>query len=352
MIHQFVPMLHLRDAVGRHTLGVQAELERRGVESRIYVELEDPETADRTRDVATYPFEARPGDILVYQFATASDMAGWLSQRGEPLVVNYHNITPASCFAPWDNGLARHQVRAKSELTLLAASARAGVAVSEFNRRDLEAAGYRETAVVPPIVPGLEGRTDRREPEGPRPRLRSGRWLAVGRVAPNKAVEDAMAALFAYRMRHDPQAELQVIGRPAIPAYSRALQHYAATLGVADAVHFDTKVSDEGLAAAYRSADVLVVTSEHEGFCLPVVEAMAHRLPVVAFRAGALAEVLGDAGVLVDTKDPMVLADTVRRLQVDPAWRTQVVEAGSARLPMIGLEQAASRLVDLIQAAG
>jgi L-malate glycosyltransferase len=363
-VHQFVPMLHVGDAVGQHTLAVQRILRSRGIESEIYVELDDAETVGSTRPASTYA--DRPDDVLVYQFATASALADRLLTTGGRLVVNYHNVTPPELFAPWDNGLARHQVRARQELADLAERAVLGVAVSEVNRADLMAAGFAATEVVPPIVGLLDtGRSIDGEPAGHRsndgesapvaqraggrrPREKGARWLAVGRLAPNKAVEDTVAALLAYRARHDTDATLRVIGKPTLPAYVDALHRYVADLGLADAVQFAGKVTDAALADAYDSADVLVVSSEHEGYCLPVVEAMAHGLPVVAYREGALPEVLGDAGVLLDDKDPVVVADAVRDVQVGAARRAALVDAGRRRLPELGLAGAGDRLVDLL----
>ncbi len=352
-IHQFVPMLHVGDAVGQHTLAIQRILRSRGIESEIYVELDDSETVGSTRPASTYA--DRPDDVLVYQFATASALADRLLATSGRLVVNYHNVTPPDLFAPWDNGLARHQVRAQQELAALADRAVLGVAVSEVNRADLSAAGFAATEVVPPIVGGLDVAALERRRSGPpaagrrsAPRVSGARWLAVGRLAPNKAVEDTVAALLGYRARHDAAATLLVIGKPALSPYVDALHRYVADLGLADAVTFAGKVTDAVLADAYDSADVLVVSSEHEGYCLPVVEAMAHGLPVVAYREGALPEVLGDAGVLLDDKDPVVMADAIRAVQVDAVRRTALVEAGWRRLPALGLAGAGDRLVDLL----
>lgn len=356
-VHQFVPMLHLGDAVGQHTEELQALLRSRGVRSEIYVELEDPETGHLTRPVGRYAADAAPGDLLVYQLATASDMADRLASREEPLVVNYHNLTPPELLAAWDNGLARHQIRAAEERDRLAGRAVLGVAVSEVNRVDLVAAGYRATAVVPPIVRLLNGwgsaaaAAAAGEPAPARPRRRGARWLSVGRLAPNKALEDTMVSLLAYRMRHDPEAELVVAGRPAFPGYARALRRFAAELGLARAVHFEGRVSDQALAGLYHTGDVLVVMSAHEGFCLPVVEAMAHRLPVVALARGALPEVLGVAGVLLDEPDPLAVADAVWTLQSDTAARAKAVADGCDRMTSLGLADAGRRLADLLLAA-
>jgi glycosyltransferase involved in cell wall biosynthesis len=139
-----------------------------------------------------------------------------------------------------------------------------------------------------------------------------------------------------------------VVGKPATASYVAALQRYVAELGLAGAVRFAGHASDATVAEAYGSADVLVVTSEHEGFCVPVVEAMAAGLPVVAFERGAVPEVLGGAGVLVRDKDPFALADAIDDLLGDALRRAALVEAGRRRLLELDLPAAADRFVDLL----
>ena len=172
-IHQFVPMLHRSDAVGRHTLRLRDVMLERGIRSQVYVEMADPETASETRPFARYGEEAEAGDVLLYQFATASAIAPWLGARSEALVVNYHNVTPPEYFAPWDNGMARHQLLAQTQLRELAPRSGLGLAVSAFNEAELRAAGFGRTAVVPPaaIVPAATRRPParRRRPWAPAP---------------------------------------------------------------------------------------------------------------------------------------------------------------------------------------
>jgi L-malate glycosyltransferase len=357
-------MLHRADAVGAHTMGLQDLLVERGMASRIFVDLDDPQTADRTAPFAEYGAVASSDDVLVYQFATASTLADALAARSERLVVNYHSVTPPECFLAWDDALAHHQLWARNQLAMLADRATLGVAVSEVNRADLRACSFRATAVVPPIVAplaapaGLPGAAPTGLPGAPGsgpptlrpPRPTGARWLAVGRLAPNKALEATVAALLVYRLRFDHEAELLVVGRPAVPAYAAALRQYAADLGLADAVHFTGSVGGDTLDAAYRDADVLVVSSVHEGFCLPVVEAMARGLPVVAYRQGALPEVLGPGGVLLDSTDPGVLAAAVHRLQADADQRLALADAARRQLASLDLESSGRRLADLLVA--
>ncbi len=325
----------------------------RGIESNIYVDAPESDTEAETLPIRDYPAAARPDDVLVYQFATASFMAPWLASRHETLVVNYHNITPPELMAPWDNHLALGQLQAQHELHLLAPRASLAVADSEYNETHLREAGFAATAVIPPSA-ALD--LTARGPTNPTQRTRrappasGARWLAVGRVSPNKALQHTIAALAVTRAHHDPAATLLVVGKPATPSYDHALHRYVAELGLASAVAFTGHASDEAVAEAYASADVLVVTSEHEGFCVPVVEAMAAGLPVVAFDQGAVPEVLGGGGALVSSKDPYTLAASVRTVLGDAAGREARAESAGRRLAELDLATAADRFASLVVA--
>jgi L-malate glycosyltransferase len=345
-IHHFVPVLHRGDAVGRHTLRLRQATRRRGARSEIFVDTEDDDTASETLPVLSYPDRAEPGDVVVYQFATASAMAPWLARRPETLVVNYHNVTPPELMAPWDNHLALGQLRAQGDLRLLAPRAALAVADSRYNEAHLAASGFLRTAVVSPSA-ALDAAVAAPATEPPTP-AGGARWLAVGRVSPNKALESTVAALAVARTHDDPDATLLLIGRPATASYVAALHRYVADLGLSAAVEFAGHASDAVVASAYAGADVLVVTSEHEGFCVPVVEAMAAGVPVVAFDQGALPEVLGGAGVLVSDKDPYALAAAVAALLGDTPRRDDLIAAGRRRMAALDLGTAADRFVDLL----
>jgi glycosyltransferase involved in cell wall biosynthesis len=167
-------------------------------------------------------------------------------------------------------------------------------------------------------------------------------------VSPNKALESTVAALAVARAHGDMETWLQVIGKPATGSYASALHRYVADLGLADAVEFAGHAGDAVVESAYADADVLVVTSEHEGFCVPVVEAMAAGVPVVAFDQGAVPEVLGGAGVLVADKDPYALAAAIAALAQDAARRQEVIAAGRAQFQALDLGSAAQRFVELL----
>ncbi len=132
-----------------------------GVDPTIYTELVDPATAEETRPYLDYEEDAEPGDVLVYQFATESAVAGWLAGRPEPVIINYHSITPPEFFGPWNNGITRGQVGALAELALLAPRAALGIADSSYIAEELRRAGCPRTTVVP--VAGVHRSSPRAE---------------------------------------------------------------------------------------------------------------------------------------------------------------------------------------------
>jgi glycosyltransferase involved in cell wall biosynthesis len=341
--------MHHGDAVGRHTLRLREAALAQGFDSEIFVDIVQDDTAAHTTSILEYPNRSRPDDTLVYQFATASYMAEWLTARTETLVVNYHNITPSNLITPWDPFLGLGQQSAEDELLAMAPRVALAIADSAYNEQHLITAGFRATAVVPPSA-ALSGSTlTRRAPATPDDRVTQGaRWLSVGRLAPNKAVEAIIAALAVTRAHHDPDASLTIIGRPATVAYGQALRRFVAELGLSPAVTFAGFASDGAVATAYAESDVLVVTSDHEGFCVPVVEAMAIGLPVVAFNQGAIPDVLGAGGLLVDSKDPYRLATEIAGLLGDATRRWATQAAAAQQLQDLALTTAADRFIELV----
>jgi glycosyltransferase involved in cell wall biosynthesis len=158
----------------------------------------------------------------------------------------------------------------------------------------------------------------------------------------------AVSALLVARAHDDPGATLDVVGRPVVPAYTDALVRYIDELGLHEAVTLRGSVRDAELADAMAGADVLVVTSEHEGFGVPVIEAMTAGLPVVASRAGALPEIVGEAGELVDATDPWSVAAAVSRVVRNGGRRAELAQAAERQLRALDLPTAADRCVDLV----
>ena len=157
-----------------------------------------------------------------------------------------------------------------------------------------------------------------------------------------------MLAFAAFRRLHDPHARLTLVGGQSAGEYWRALHRLAADLGIADAVTFTDVVSHAELLACYRTADVLLCLSEHEGFNVPVLEAMHFDVPVVAYAAGAVPDTVGDGGLLLTDKDPLVVATAVERLRSDPSLRTRLVDAGRRRVEHFSIAHTGPQLIETL----
>jgi L-malate glycosyltransferase len=235
----------------------------------------------------------------------------------------------------------------------MAERAELGIAVSRFNERELVDAGFARTAVAPVLV-DLDHMV-REVDAAAEARLRDAKsgggadLLFVGRIAPNKAQHDLVKALAVYRRTYDPDARLHLVGASSSEAYSDAVKAYVARLGLEDAVNLTGPVPSGVLAAHYRTADVFVCLSEHEGFCVPLLEAMHNHVPIVAFAAAAVPETVAGAAVLLDDKSPAMVAAAVHRVQTDPVLRDQLVAAGATRLAEFTLPRARERFAEALK---
>jgi glycosyltransferase involved in cell wall biosynthesis len=301
-----------------------------------------------------YPEHAAEGDVAVYQFTTSSAVAGYLAERGLPLILDFHNYTGPEYFAGWEPQSVRRAAAAGEELAQLAPRARLGMAKSPFSEETLRRAGCRRTTVVPVLAD--YGRVTA-EPD-PRAaaelaRLRSSGGadiLFVGRVVPSKAQHELVKALWAYRRLYDPQARLHLVGGTSSYEYSKSLQGFIADLGLSDAVRVTGEVSDAVLAAHFDAADVYLSLSVHEGFGVPLVEAMVAGIPVVTRGAGAVADTVADAALVLAAADPSYIAAALHRACSDDRLRAALQEAGARRAREI-VAGAAPRIVEAIAGA-
>ncbi len=351
-IHQFVPSLARRDAIGGHTLQIQRVVRGMGLRSELYVHEATPDLRSATTHYRDYRSE--PDAWLLYQCSTGSPMAGWLAGRPEVVLSDYHNITPAEHFAPWEPHVAAELTVARHQLADLAAVTAFAWADSAYNEVELVELDYPRTAVLPILVDpsSFDGPCD----PAVRNRLEAVRaaggavWLFVGRISPNKCQHDLIKAFAAYRRLWDPNARLYLVGGSSSNLYETVLRRYVDDLGLTGAVELCGSVSAEALAAHYATADVYVCLSEHEGFCVPLLEAMHHRVPIVAFGAAAVPETLGAAGLVLDEKSPLTVAAAVDRVVHDVELRRALVDAGSRRVADFSLAAGEATLVAAVEA--
>jgi len=351
IINQWVPAAHRGDAIGDSARRVRGMLRSQGHASDIFALTIDDGLRGDIR-----PFgdaEATRGDVTIFHFALPSPMTGAFARLGGARVLQYHNITPAGFFAPYSPELFRLAAIGRRELAALVGHVDLALGDSEFNRRELEDLGFAPTGVLPIAVD-----TGRITGAPRRPALEKIlgdgliNILFVGRIVPNKRIDDHIRLAEVYKRYVDSYYRFIFVGRyDGVPAYYAQVRALIAEYRMLpDRFWFTGPVPDEDLAAFYRWADAYVSLSEHEGFCVPLIEAMATDVPVLAYAAGAVPETLGGAGLLLAPKDLEVAAEMLGLLVYDRPLRARILAGQRTRLKDFAPERIEAQLTAALSA--
>jgi glycosyltransferase involved in cell wall biosynthesis len=349
IVNQWVPAAHVGDAVGDTARRMRTLLRSLGHTSELYAMQIDDELLDDVR-----PFDdpdVGRGDITIFHYAISSPMTEAFASIPHRRVLHYHNVTPAAFFAGYDAALFRLAARSREELRSLIGSVDLALGVSEFNRMELAQIGFPSTGVLPIPVD-----TARVTAHASRPALEAVlddglvNFLYVGRIVPNKKIEDHIRLAALYSQYVDTEARFIFVGRcDVVPRYYSMVRALVAHHGLRrDRVIFTGAVPDEELAIYYQRAAVYISLSEHEGFCAPLLEAMAADVPVLAYAAAAVPETLGGSGVQFAPKDMEYAAELLGALTFDDDLRARVVAGQRRRLADFSdarIEQGLARLV-------
>jgi glycosyltransferase involved in cell wall biosynthesis len=333
IVNQWLAAAHRGDAIGDNARRLRDLLRAIGHEAELYALTIDDDLEKEVR-----PFSdpsARRGDITILHYALPSPMSSALAALDRGRVLHYHNITPAAYFAPYDPGLFRLAVLARRELASLAGHVDLALGVSEFNRQELESLGFSPTGVLPLAVD-----TSRITRPVRRPAIEQllddelVNFLFVGRIAPNKKIEDHILLAEHYKRYVDAYYRFIFVGRyDAVPRYYAMIRALVSEFQMLrERFIFTGPVPDEELAVYYRHAAVYISMSEHEGFCAPLIEAMAADVPVLAYAAAAVPETLGGAGVQFAPKDLEQAAELAGALVFDEDFRRGVIAGQRRRL--------------------
>ena len=334
-VHQLLATLSHGDAIGNEALAIQKCLRAAGYESDIFAEGVHPRVARLARPLWEYYSVSSPDTVCIFHFSIGSAASPLIFHAPDRLVLIYHNITPPEWFVGYHRLLTQLCYRGRRELAAFSARTDLALGDSELNRRELEQAGFRATAVLPivldfatydaprsPVVERLyaDGRTN---------------VLFVGRVITNKKIDDLIRAFACYQRLFNPHSRLLVVGDyRGQERYLRVLLALVRHLGV-DEVVFTGHVEHDELLAYYELADVFLCLSEHEGFCVPLVEAMRFGIPVLAYDAGAVRDTLRGGGLLLGDKQPQEVAGLIDALERDAALRQAVLATQTQALAAI-----------------
>jgi glycosyltransferase involved in cell wall biosynthesis len=331
-VHQVLATLGYGDAIGHEVLGIQRALEGAGYESEIFVETADRRLEHLTTDYREMVGAIAPEDVLIHHFSIGSRASRTAYALPGRMALVYHNITPPEYFLGVHKDLVKLCFRGRRELTAYITRCELALGDSEYNRHELEHLGFRSTAVLP-VVPDFahldlppDTMTAERFDDG---------WtniMFVGRVIPNKKFEDVIRAFHVYRTRHNPRSRLLLVGSyGGFEKYLAMLHALVAQLGTPD-VHVLGHVSNEELTALYDVADLFLCASEHEGFCVPLIESFYKRVAVLAYAATAVPATMDGGGVLYHKKDPFEVARLMAAVLDDADLEDRVIATQDAAL--------------------
>lgn len=333
-----IPVLTSKDAVGADAMAMAQILDDLGIETRIFCQSSSGVSRKTWPTEGMAVFAGGPNDLVIYHFSTAWPVAVDLLQRCRGYrVVKYHNITPAGFFKPFSNEYHNGCENGRQEIAKIAnLGCELYLGDSAYNFNELEAAGSAELkgGVLAPFH-RVEEIVQAEADTGMINALTDGarNFLMVGRIAPNKGHLQLVETFSAYVRAYPDPARLILVGKidPRLHAYTDAIRQRIDELGLVDHVLWINGASEAQLKAAYLASHVFMLMSEHEGFCVPLIESMALGTPIVAHASSAIPETLGDAGIAWDEPDPWLYAASAARLFSDDELRGDLLDCGRRR---------------------
>jgi len=326
-VHQFLTSYSYGDAIGNEVLEIKNFLKSQGHESEIFALFYHPKYADQIINYLEYDKYSSPDNIMIYHFSIGSPVTKKFLRMPDKKVIIYHNITPYEFFLDYHRVLAKDCFKGRIELKNLVGKVDLALGDSAYNEKELMETGFTNTGVLPlvmnfdkfaqPVVPVLDelfndGKTN---------------ILFVGRIIPNKMVEDVIKTFHLYQKHFNPNSRLFIVGEyRGFERYYSAIQNMVAQLQLKN-VHVTGHVPDEELISYFKLSHLYLHMSEHEGFCAPVPESFYLDIPVIAFNAGAVEETMNNGGILLNNKDFIQAAGLIDRILTDSNLKEKILQS-------------------------
>lgn len=337
---QLLPTLSFGDAIGNDTIALSGAIADMGFTSEIYAENIDKRLpSDTARNISRLR-DLKKDDILLYHKSTGTELTFKIQDFHCRKIMIYHNITPPEFFRPYSTAATSLTEYGYKGVEHLRDRVDYCLADSSYNKSELLRMGYTCPVDVRPILIRF---SDYKQPPAKNILSKYGdgkrNIIFVGRIAPNKKQENIIRAFYQYK-RLDPDSRLILVGSyNGMENYYERLVKYADALGLKDDVIFTGHIKFSEILAYYTLADAFLCMSEHEGFCVPLAEAMFFDVPIIAYDTSAIGDTLGGSGVLLDINDPVFAAAVLRRVLTDQQLRQQIIEGQRRRLEDFSYEK-------------
>lgn len=332
-IDQLVPAFHSGDAIGDTALHLKKYLLSRGFQSEIYCLTRDSGLENESVPFAVFPKPER-SDITILHFALPSPLTKGLIDLPCNKVIIYHNITPPEYFREFSKEMERISRLGRDDLRSLVPHVSLALADSKYNRQELLDLGFRRSEVFPLFIDFNK--------------YKSGHScflfdlfnddriniLFVGRIVPNKKIEDLIKVIFYFKKYISPLVRLIVVGKTSsLPKYYQSLVRLADEFYLKpEEICFTGFVPDDEMFSLYKASDIFLSLSEHEGFGLPFIESLVFELPVIAYNCTAVPHTLDGAGVLINHKKVEYVGELIHLLAHDKGLKKRIIKGQNKRL--------------------
>jgi glycosyltransferase involved in cell wall biosynthesis len=349
IIEQFLPAFHSGDAIGNSAISLHRFFSKNGIESRIIALTID----EILREKATFfkDYTEQKQSIKILHFAVPSQLTDYFLSINGKKVMWYHNITPSHFFVDYSDDLVRFTNEGRVHLKRLSECFDLSITESHYNAEELKELKYNNVIKLPFMIDLEDYNTPCSLPYLNLIKDERKNIIFVGRITPNKKIEDLIRVLFIYKKYLSPLIRLVIAGNiNTLPKYFDAVRNLASRFYLtSEDIMFTGHIPFEELLSVYKSADVFLSMSEHEGFCLPLIESCYFRVPVVAFEAGAVPETLGGAGIIFREKKYDVVAGLIEKVIYDEQVRENIKGLQSVRIKTFEDEIKSNKLLDLLR---
>lgn len=331
-IHQILTSISYGDAISNDVLEIKNILDSWGYESKIFSRHIHPKFVQFTQFFTEYQKYSSPENILIFHFSIGSEVSEFVKTLPDKKIIIYHNITPHKYFEGINDTLVQLLKDGRRELKEFAGIVDLALGDSEYNRRELEELGFKNTGVLPIII---DFEMYKQEPDKKVLKKFDDdniNFIFVGRLSPNKKQEDVIKTFYYYNKYINSRSRLFLVGSyEGTEKYHAQLINLARQLNLKN-VHFIGQADLTELLAYYKLADVFISMSEHEGFCVPLLESMYFGIPIIAFNSTAIPYTLNGTGILLNERNYEVVAEIAHIIVKDEKIRTKIVEKQNLQL--------------------
>jgi glycosyltransferase involved in cell wall biosynthesis len=332
VIHQITPTMSMGDAISNEVLAMQNLFQQMGIQGEIYAKNIDSRLSKKVRDFRKY--KGNKQEIILHHFGIGSDVNDYVRElKNTTKIIRYHNITPAEFFEGYSPVAHKLCSWGREQLAVANKCYQYGLADSHYNKEELIELGYKNIGVIPILLAldDYKKQPDEKIIQAYKSDQRT-TVMFLGRIAPNKKQEDVIRAFYYYKKYFDKGSRLLLVGSyNGMERYYEQLQGLVKALELEDVI-FTGHIPFKEILAYYHVADVFLCMSEHEGFCVPLVESMFFKIPIIAYNSSAIPSTLEGSGILANQKDYIHIAGMIDYVMKENFFKEKVIEKQLQRL--------------------